>query len=207
MNREFLLNTLRQDEGYSPVAYKDNDGQTVGYGHNLLADGHISAEEKQMLLDGEVDPAEALVLLEKDLDEAIRNARQFVDGRFQSFDDNFQHTLVMIAFILGLNRMFLFRNMRLACIRGEREAAAHELLDSKWYREGSGGIKLRVERLARLLAGILDIEHLIDASWTNEVRLPKVEPIIPPRATVSTVGVSQPAKAKPVVTSNRKSVV
>ena len=89
MNREFLLNTLRQDEGYSPVAYKDNDGQTVGYGHNLLADGHISAEEKQMLLDGEVDPAEALVLLEKDLDEAIRNARQFVDGRFQSFDDNF----------------------------------------------------------------------------------------------------------------------
>lgn len=128
-----LMEDLARDEGFRQFPYTCTAGAlTVAYGRNLDAKG-ISRAEADILLRNDIVDAQA------DLERVFPVASRLSDNRYRA--------LVNMMFNLGAERFMQFRKMRAAIERGDFEAAADEMVDSRWARQ----VGARAERLEDLM--------------------------------------------------------
>lgn len=132
-DRTELLETLKIAEGWSGRAYRDSVGiLTIGYGRNLeamtISRGLGAAWLKDDLANAEVE---------------CRAAWPW----FDTLSSRRQAVVIELNFNLGMTRLRGFTRMLTALGRGDFDAAAAEMLDSRW-REQVGA---RAVRLATTL--------------------------------------------------------
>lgn len=120
---EFLREQLKRQEGYRFSAYEDTNGYvTIGYGHMIDQErgGGISVRVAELLLDDDIYEAR------KQLDRVY----PWTNGLKQQRYD----VLVNMVFQMGISGLGTFRRMLAHLQKAEYEAAANEMLDSKWAR-------------------------------------------------------------------------
>lgn len=133
INVEKLVADLELDEGFKPYAYEDTEGfLTIGIGTLIdrRAGGGITHEEAVMLCRARVERAMV------GLDHALPWWRSLSEAR--------QRVLANMAYNLGVEKLVAFKNTLAAIKRGDYEAAAVGMLDSKWARQ----VGERARRLA-----------------------------------------------------------
>ena len=136
---ESLLERTKRHEGLRLCPYKDSRGfYTQGYGHKL-ADGPYQCWTREF----------ALTVLHDDLRNATAWAREDVgDGwAWQRMGEVRRGVLTEIAFQTGEHGLAGFHDMLAAIRRGDYDAAADALQDSRLHDEAPA----RTEELARLL--------------------------------------------------------
>jgi len=135
---EGILDNLKIEEGYRTRPYVCTAGYlTIGYGRNIDQAGLGISEE------------EAAYLLKNDVIRTIDEVRR----KYPWFDDlskAAREVTVELAFQLGAPRLALFKKMLAGLQAHDYDAAASELLDSKFARQ----VPARANRLfERLKAG------------------------------------------------------
>lgn len=128
-DRDALRLQLIRHEGLRLRPYKDSVGlTTIGVGRNLEHVG-ITREE-------------AIYLLEHDIDTAVTACAE----RFQWFaglDPIRQRALVDLCFNMGIGRLSEFKNTLRFFAEGNFDAAADNLMLSRWYTQvGSRGPRI-----------------------------------------------------------------
>jgi lysozyme len=140
--RAQLRRQLKRDEGTGPtkngvmLPYRCASGfLTIGYGHNLDANG--------------IKPRFADYLLDDDIDDVIRELVIALPW-IEALDPVRQAALVNMAFNLGVPRLLKFEQMLAALKAHDYERASVEALESTWAEQ----VKGRALRLAdQLLRG------------------------------------------------------
>ena len=129
--REDVKKALERDEGRIPYAYQDSEGYwTIGVGH--LIDKRLGGRLPEHIIDA---------LLEYDVERAVAEAETF--WWFEGLSDVRKAVVVNMMFNLGLRKFKGFRRMIAALEREDYEAAADEMLDSKWARQvGQRAVRL-----------------------------------------------------------------
>jgi lysozyme len=120
-------------EGMRLRPYRCTAGKlTIGVGRNLEDKG--------------ISHHEAMMLLRNDIAEVTSQLEQF--DWFRALGPVRRKVLVDMAFNLGLDGLMGFRRMIEALKRADYEAAADEMVNSRWYRQvGERG--RRLERMMR----------------------------------------------------------
>lgn len=129
-----LTDMLVDHEGMRRKPYRCTAGKlTIGVGRNLDDRG--------------ISPDEAMYMLAND----IRDSRRELSAAFSWFDkldEVRQAVLIDMCVNLGLSRLQGFRNTLALIGVGKYEAAAQEMLNSKWAEQ----VGRRAQRLSRMMA-------------------------------------------------------
>ena len=129
-----LTEMLVDHEGMRRKPYRCTAGKlTIGVGRNLDDRG--------------ISPDEAMYMLAND----IKDARRELSAAFLWFDkldEVRQAVLIDMCVNLGLSRLQGFRNTLALIGVGKYEAAAQEMLNSKWAEQ----VGRRAQRLSRMMA-------------------------------------------------------
>ena len=123
MNIERLILQLKDDEGFSPVAFWDREQWTYGYGCKAPGEGST------------ITKAKADVLLN---DEVINSMKDFMDiysDCQENINDVRAEALVNMAFNLGKTKLLKFRKMNAAIRRDDWMEAASQAASSRWYAQ------------------------------------------------------------------------
>ena len=152
--RENLIEKLIAHEGLRLEVYQDSLGiNTIGIGRNL-DDRGITQDEldwmdyptiEHVYSDG-ISEADAMYLAQNDVqivEEELLAAHPCVEN----LDAVRQLVLVDMAFNMGVPRLCKFKNMWSAIHEGNYEAAAREMLDSRWATQ----VKGRATKLANAM--------------------------------------------------------
>jgi len=127
-----LREELIRDEGLRLMPYTDTVGKlTIGIGRNLTDKG-ISNEEARLLLDSDIK--EHLKLLDDNLEW------------WRTMSENRQRVLANLAFNMG-SKLLTFTNTLAAMKRGDYEAAADGMAQSKWATQ----VGPRATRLVQMM--------------------------------------------------------
>lgn len=128
MNKQRLREMLIEHEGVRLHPYRDVAGVlTIGVGRNL-EDRGLTIEEVEFMLNN-------------DIDQCVEEAGKL--PYFWSLSSNRQLVIVDMLFNLGMHRLKKFVKMSDALLCSNYEAAANEMLDSKWARQvGKRAIEL-----------------------------------------------------------------
>lgn len=119
-DRDALRRQLMAHEGVRLKPYVDSVGKiTIGVGRNL-SDKGITEDEARQFLDA-------------DINNAILDMTVF--PWFPNLDPVRQRAFVDLCFNIGLPRLKGFTKMLAAAARGDWDAAAHELLDSRYAEQ------------------------------------------------------------------------
>ncbi len=138
MNIEKLKAQVIHSEGIRTTAYKDTlNNWTIGVGHL------IKIPDEEYLLDKELTDLEVDQIFTTDLNQAIDDARKFIDIDNLSEDAFF--VVVDMAFNLGLPKLMRFQNFQQALKEKDYKKASREMLDSLWARQ----LPNRSKRLAK----------------------------------------------------------
>lgn len=133
MNREKLAAQLTVDEGKRAIIYMDTVGKwTGGVGRNL-SDRPFFDDEIALMLRNDI------TLVEQDLDRTLPWWRQLSEAR--------QNVLANMAFNLGITRLLGFAKTLDLIRAGRYDAAAMEMLNSKWAKQ----VGDRAKRLAETM--------------------------------------------------------
>ena len=128
-----LERQLSIDEGRRALVYTDTVGKiTGGIGRNLT-DRPFFDDEIALMLKNDI------ALVQTELDQRLPWWREMTDAR--------QNVLANMCFNLGINRLMGFGKILAHMRVGEYEAAAGEMLDSKWAKQ----VGARAVRLAALM--------------------------------------------------------
>ena len=126
-----LENQLIEHEGFRSRIYNDPSGTNfcVGYGRNIQDKG--------------LTKAEALYLLRNDIHECIMDLI-IIFPNWSDLNEDRKMVLVGMRFGLGIDGFREFKNMIRAVKDGNFTLAAHEMMDSLWYKQvGDRGVELR----------------------------------------------------------------
>ena len=133
MNVHHLLDQLIVHEGLRLKPYRCSAGKlTIGIGRNLEDRGITEVEARYLCLN-DIGVVEV---------ELTRNFPRWLE-----LSERRQMALADMAFNLGWPRLSGFRRMLLAIEAGDYEAAAAEMLDSRWAQQ----VGRRAETLARMM--------------------------------------------------------
>ncbi len=126
-----IIDQLKRDEGFRPTVYKDDRGfPTIGYGHNLSAHplvclytpGYVMSEEDaEALLRADLAPITAKLLSLLPWAEALPAV--------------YLGVLENMSFNMGVEGLVGFHGMLTALQATAYNAAALEMISSKWYNE------------------------------------------------------------------------
>jgi lysozyme len=131
-NMSTLLSVLSRDEGRRLKPYLDTAGKTtIGVGRNLTDVG-ISEGECSLLLENDV--MRSIMWLDRHL------------PWWRSLDAVRQRVIINMAFNMG-RKLLTFANTLAAMQRGDYEAAANDMLASKWATQ----VGARAQRLASMM--------------------------------------------------------
>ena len=122
MNRQRLIDSLINHEGIRNLVYEDSVGiLTIGVGHNV-EDVPLTPRAIQAILEDDINIATA------ELDRSWNHwKRDLSPAR--------QNVLIEMVFNLGYPRFSKFEKLIQAILDHDYEAAADEMLDSKWARQ------------------------------------------------------------------------
>lgn len=134
MNVIRLINQIKQDEGFSPVAYWDNERWSVGYGC-LGKEGDVITESA------------ACALLDDEVLEAMKDFVSLYSDCKENINDVRTEALVNMIFNLGKTKMLKFRKMNAAIRRNDWIEASHQAVASVWY----GQVGKRARRIVKEL--------------------------------------------------------
>ena len=138
MNIDKLKKQIIANEGVRKTAYKDTlNNWTIGVGHL------IRLPDEEYLLDKELTDMEVDQILTTDLNQAIDDARKFIDA--DSINEEAFHVVVDMAFNLGLPKLMRFQNFQAALKENNYVKASFEMLDSLWAKQ----LPNRSKRLAK----------------------------------------------------------
>jgi lysozyme len=138
MNIDKLKKQIIANEGMRKTAYKDTlNNWTIGVGHL------IRLPDEEYLLDKELTDMEVDQILTTDLNQAIDDARKFIDA--DSINEEAFHVVVDMAFNLGLPKLMAFQNFQAALRENDYVKASFEMLDSLWAKQ----LPNRSKRLAK----------------------------------------------------------
>ena len=132
---EGILDNLKIEEGFRSRAYRCSENHlTIGFGRNIDTTGlGISEEEAAYLLKNDVI---------RTIDEVRRNYPWFDD-----LSKAAKEVTVELAFQLGAPRLALFKKMLAGLQAHDYDAAAAELLDSKFAQQVPARANRLFERL------------------------------------------------------------
>ena len=133
---------------------------TVGVGRNLEGKPLTKGEQEYILGCSGLEPEqviailkergiskdEALFLLANDIEDAVKDLSHF--EWYENLDPVRKKVVIDMRYNLGPTRFRQFRRMIAALARADYEAAAAEMVDSRWYQQvGERG--RRLERMMR----------------------------------------------------------
>jgi lysozyme len=146
MNLEQLREEIAADEGVKYEIYLDHLGlPTFGIGHLVRDDDPESGEP----VGTAVSEDRVNECFDKDVEIVIDDCRQL----YEDFDDLPGEAQLIIAnmmFNMGRPRLSQFKGMKRGVDARDWEAAADEMVDSRWYRQ----VTNRAERLVQRMRNI-----------------------------------------------------
>ena len=133
MNLDSVIESLKQEEGFDGMPYKDTLGiPTIGYGTKLP----LTEEEAELLLKHRLDK-KILEISEK-------------EPFFLDLPQKAQEVIANMAYQLGVEGVLKFKKMWAALKKGDYQKAADEMLDSKWATQTPN----RAKRLAEIMRSL-----------------------------------------------------
>ena len=143
MNIDRIKRDIILSEGIRHTAYKDTlNNWTIGVGHL------IKIPDEEYLIDKELTSLEVDQIFTTDLNQAIDDARKFVDG--DDIHEEAFEIVIDMAFNLGLPKLMKFQKFRQALLAKQYKMASIEMLDSLWARQ----LPNRSKRLAKRMRGL-----------------------------------------------------
>ena len=138
MNIDKLKEQIKHSEGVRTTAYKDTlNNWTTGVGHL------IRLPDEEYLLEKELTDLEVDQIFTTDLNQAIDDARKFIDA--DSIPEEAFFVVIDMAFNLGLPKLMRFQNFQQALRDKDFVKASFEMLDSLWAKQ----LPNRSKRLAK----------------------------------------------------------
>ena len=139
MDLERLREQLEIDEGVKYEVYNDHLGYaTFGVGHLVLeSDPEHGAE-----LGTPVSESRVIEAFEQDCENVLRDCNILYED-FASLPEEAQQVIANMMFNMGRPRLSKFKGMKRGVDTKDWNAAADEMVDSRWYRQ----VTNRAERL------------------------------------------------------------
>mmetsp|Transcript_62232 Transcript_62232/g.146725 ORF Transcript_62232/g.146725 Transcript_62232/m.146725 type:complete len:153 (+) Transcript_62232:25-483(+) len=143
-----LKRELRADEGYSPVVYKDTEGNlTFGIGHAITKQDpehglHVGAPVEKERIEKAFDA---------DVETTTANCWSLYP-QFDTLPPEAQLIIANMMFNLGLSGLAKFKNMKAAVDNRDWNTAADEMVASIWYTQ----VPNRARRLVARMRAIRD---------------------------------------------------
>ncbi len=136
IDRDLLSDHIRRAEARNGepdlFPYKDTVGLlTIGFGRNLVHNG--------------IRPDEAELMFQNDLTDALLDASSL--SYWDSLNDARRMVVTDMVFNMGLPRFKRFVRMNAALGIGDYNLAAHEMQDSKWFRQ----VGRRAKKLKKIM--------------------------------------------------------
>ena len=141
MNRERLLKSVKEHEGFRSKVYLDTLGKrTVGYGHLCVEDHWEDDKEYEW---GYLEE-----ILHNDLREAIAGADELIEQHnCKDLEGAAKEVIVEMIFQLGKTGVSKFKKMWEALSEYNYIGASFEMLDSKWANQTPN----RAKKMAALM--------------------------------------------------------
>ena len=141
MDRERLLKSVKEHEGFRSKVYLDTLGKrTVGYGHLCVEDHWEDDKEYEW---GYLEE-----ILIKDLREAIAGADELIEQHnCKDLEGQAKEVVVEMIFQLGKTGVSKFKKMWEALSEYNYIGASFEMLDSKWANQTPN----RAKKMAALM--------------------------------------------------------
>lgn len=129
MNNSLLRAELQYHEGVKLQVYRDSLGfLTAGIGHLLTkADGDL--KEHQYVNSRQVDE-----WFDSDVNTAVKIAKTFCEGCFDTLTEERQRIIVNMCFNLG-PKIEQFKTLKAALLLGRWDLAANAMQNSTWYSQ------------------------------------------------------------------------
>ncbi len=126
---------LRLHEGYRDMVYNCPAGKrTIGYGHNIDANGLPPAIADRLKADGKITLADAEALLDAGIQRAENDCRRLFP-RFEGFSDQRKAALIDWLFNLGRGTAQRFTDSIHFINTAQWEQAADAMLKSRWAQQ------------------------------------------------------------------------
>ena len=146
MNLEKLRKQLEIDEGIKYEIYKDHLGYpTFGIGH-LVTD---KDPEFGKDIGTPVSKERVYQVFEKDVQIIINECDELYPD-FDNLPEEVQQIIANMMFNLGRPRLSKFKGMKRGIDEKNWNAAANEMVDSRWYRQ----VGARAERLVKRMRNV-----------------------------------------------------
>ena len=143
MNLEQLRKELEIDEGVKYAIYLDHLGlPTFGIGH-LIIDSDV---ENGSPVGTEVSESRVQQAFEADVLSVILDCNKLYDD-FDVLPEEVQLIVANMMFNMGRTRLSKFKGMKRGVDSRDWNAAADEMVDSKWYRQVTNRADRLVQRM------------------------------------------------------------
>ena len=132
---EALRKLIKRFEGFSIIPYTCPAGaKTIGWGHNIDANGLPSGIGAYLVLNGKITLEMAEQLLEDDVSRSLEDIKSLLPD-FDKYSENRRNALTDWIFQLGRTKAAMFK-ITLKMIKDEHwDMAADNLMLSKWYKQ------------------------------------------------------------------------
>ena len=147
-----FYNMFVKNEGNRSDAHPVNGVMHIGIGYNLEDEDNKQFLKKQgidlqELLDGRLlTDNETKILYNYSLTKAFNDIQKY-DKNFAKRPEPVKMALVDMSFNLGLTKLNKFVDMKAALMNNDYNAAADEMVDSKWYDD----VKSRGPRMVKVM--------------------------------------------------------
>jgi lysozyme len=143
MNLETLRKQLEIDEGVKYDVYNDHLGYpTFGIGHLVTDDDPESGQD----VGTSVSEERVREAFEQDVLSVIKDCNKLYDD-FDELPEEAQQIIANMMFNLGRTRLSKFRGMKRGVDAKDWNAAADEMVDSRWYRQVTNRADRLVQRM------------------------------------------------------------
>ena len=143
MNIEKLREQLEIDEGVKYEIYNDHLGYaTFGIGHLILD----SDPEQGSSVGTPVSESRVAEAFQSDIVQVVSDCETLYPD-FESLPEDAQRIIANMMFNMGRPRLSKFKGMKRGVDAKEWNAAADEMVDSRWYRQVTKRADRLVERM------------------------------------------------------------
>ena len=146
MDVEKLREELERDEGCVYNIYLDHLGyRTFGIGHLVReSDPENGLQVGAMVSEDRVKEA-----FESDINTVLRDCNKLYSD-FHYLPEEAQQIIANMMFNLGFPRLSKFRGMKAGVDARDWDAAADEMIDSRWYRQVGARAERLVDRMREI---------------------------------------------------------
>ena len=149
MNIDQLREELEVDEGCVYKVYLDHLGyETFGIGHLVK----YTDEEYGWSVGTDVDEERVREVFEEDVQTVLSDCEKLYHN-FYDLPEEVQLIIANMMFNMGLTRLSKFKGMKRGIDDCDWQAAADEMVDSRWYRQ----VTNRAERLVKRMRKVTPI--------------------------------------------------